>query len=305
MRRIGLLPGIGICLGLLAGSAPRPAAGWEEDRLFNLRYFNVPRADFREEEGEIGMDAVRAEALLPIGLSDSAFLLTGLVYNGLYLNYRGLDFSEPTPDGDFTEKDLPKNLHVVDVVLGGGVSWDERWGTVLVLYPGLHSDFDDVSGKDIYFSGAVLATYQVSEDLTLSAGAYYDDSFGYPQLLPMLGAQWRIGETLTLEALLPQFLILAWQFDPAISAGLKCSVEGSQYRLREGHPWKNTVVEYSQILAGPFVDVNLAGDLFLRLEGGFVFSREFEFRDDDSNDRLFDGDIEDTGYAGLSLSYRY
>jgi len=305
MRGISLWLATGVCCCLLFGLADRPASGWEEDRLLDLRYFNVPRSDLKDEDGEIGMDAVRAAALLPVGLTESSFLLTGLVYNGLYLNYRGLEFSEPTPDGDFTEKDLPKNLHVVDLVLGGGVGWDERWGTVLILYPGFHSDFDDVSGKDIYFSGAALATYQISEDLTLSAGAYYDDSFGHPQLLPILGAQWRIGETLTLEAFIPQFAVLAWQFDPAISAGLKCSVEGSQYRLREGHPWKNTVVEYSQILAGPFVDINLAGDLFLRLEGGVVFSRVFEFRDDDSDAKLFDGDIEDTGYAGLSLSCRY
>lgn len=302
MGRIGLLPGIGICFCLLSSLAPRPVSGWEEDKIFSLRYLYFPRADFQKEDGEIGMDMVRAQAVIPIIRNDSTALFGGLAYSGLFLDYRGLVFA---PGEGFSQKDLAKDLHVLDCILGGSINWDESWGTLLLLYPGIHSDFQDLDGKDIYFSGALLATYRVSDALSLSAGAYYDDSFGYPLLLPMLGAQWRLSDSLSLEAFIPQYLVLAWQLDPRLTVGLKGSVEGNQYRLREDSPWENTVVEYNQILAGPFVDLKLVDELFLRLEGGFVFSREFEFRDDDSNDKLFDGDIEDTGYAGVSLSYRY
>lgn len=306
MRRIGLLLGTGLCLCLLTNLAPPPAAAWEEDRLVDLRYFHVPRAGFRDEDGKVGMDAVRVEAIVPVAGDDSAALFAGTLYSGLFLNYRGISFSEPTPDGGtFTEKDLPNNLHVLDLIVGGGLEFDENWSGLLVFYPGIHSDFHDVTGKDVYFAGAALATYRISEDLALSAGAYYDDSFGHPQLLPLVGVRWRIDESFSLEAFIPQFLVFAWRLDARLSAGLKAEVEGAQYRLRENSPWKNTVVEYSQILAGPFVDFNLAGALYLRLEGGFAFSREFEFRDDDSNARLLDDDVKDTAYAGLSLSCRY
>ncbi len=302
MRRNSLLLGIGICLGLLTGLVPRSASGWEENKLFNLRYLYLPRADFKEEAGEIGMEMVGAAGNIPFSLNDSTILIGGLAYSGLFLDYRGLVFD---PGEGFSKKDLAKDLHVLDLILGANVDWDDNWSTLLLLYPGIHSDFQDLNGKDIYFSGAALAGYQVSESLSLSAGIYYDDSFGHPQLLPLLGVQWRINESLSLEAFIPQFLVFTWQLDSWLAVGLKGSVEGNQYRLKEGTPWEHTVVENSQILAGPFVDLQLAGELFLRLQGGFVFGRTFEFRDDDSNAKLFDGDIEDTGYAGLSLSYRY
>ncbi len=291
---------LGFCL--LAVMAPAPASGWEEDRVFVLRYLHVPRSDFQNEEGEIQMDSVRAEGIVPLDASDTTAVFGGLAYHGLFLDYRDLVF---TPEDGLGEDDLAKDLHVLDLVLGGSHDWDEHWSAFLILYPGVHSDFENLDGKDLYFSGAALASYRVSEDLTLSGGAYYDDSFGYPRLLPMLGIQWRIDAELTLEALLPQFLVFSWQLSPRLALGLKGSVEGNQYRLKEGSPWKDTVVEYTQILAGPFADLRLAGDLFLRLEGGFVFNREFEFRDDDSDRKLFDGDIDNSAYAGASLSYRY
>ncbi len=302
MRSASLCLAFVICFCLLAGLAPDPAAGWEEDRLFDLRYLYLPRADFQDEDGEIGMESVRIQGMIPVIDSASTALFGGLSYHGLFLDYRGL---VPDLGEGFTEKDLARDLYVVDLVVGGNHDWDENWSTLLLLYPGIHSDLEDVDGKDFYFSGAALASYRLSDSLSLSAGIYYDDSFGHPQLLPLLGAQWRISGSLSLEAFFPQFFVFTWQVVPRLAVGLKGSVEGNQYRLQEGSPWENTVVEYTEILSGPFVDLELGWDLFLRLQGGWVFSRQFEFRDDDTDDKLFDGDIKDSGYLGASLSYRY
>lgn len=302
MSKFGWLIGIGAGCFLLAGLLPPPAAGWEEDRILNLRYHYIPRADFQDEDGEIGMESVRAAGMIPFDLNDSTVLFGGLAYSGLFLDYRGLVFE---PGDGFSQKDLAKDLHVIDLIVGANYDWDENWSSLLILYPGIHSDLEDIDGKDFYLSGAALAAYRLSDSLSLSAGVYYDDSFGYPLLLPLVGAQWWISDALTLEAFIPQFVVFAWQLDRRLAVGLKGSVEGNQYRLKEGSPWENTVVEYTEILAGPFVDINLAGNFFLRLDGGFVFSRQFEFRDDDTDRKLFDGDIKDSFYAGASLSCRY
>ena len=295
---------ISLCL-IIPSIFLNSARGWEEDKIALLKYYYVPHSEFKDEAGEIGMNAVKGTAMIPVALSESFVLLPGLAYSGLYLDYKDLTFSDPTPDGTFTEKDLPHNLHVVDLVLGGAVQWDEEWGTFIVLYPGIHSDMDDINGDDIYFSGAALMSYTFSDTFLLSAGLYYDDSFGIPQLLPMLGVQWRICDGLTLDAALPQFLVFAYRVIPELAIGLKFNVEGNQYRLSEGKPWKDTIVKYTQILTGPFVDLYLSDHLVLRIDGGLVTGREFEFRDDDTSRKLFDGDVKDAVYGGASLSYQY
>ncbi|MDP8215047.1 MAG: DUF6268 family outer membrane beta-barrel protein [Candidatus Euphemobacter frigidus] len=305
MRTYWFRLGIIVLEGILLLSIIHPAAAWEEDKVAYLRYYYVPHTELKDEDGEIEMNAFKGMALIPVALGESMFLLPGLAYSGLYLDYKGMTFSDPGPEGPFTEKDLPRNLHVIDLIIGAHVQWDQEWGTFVLLYPGIHSDLDDISGDDIYFSGVALASYRFSDTLLCSVGFYYDDSFGVPQLLPMIGVQWQISDVLTLDAFLPQFLVFKYRADPVLAIGLKFNVEGNQYRLSKGKPWKDTRVKYTQILAGPFVDLNLADHLVLRIEGGFVADREFEFYDDDTSSRLFDGDIKDSGYVGGSLALQY
>lgn len=295
-----------VFLGLIvSGAMVNSARGWEDDKPFLLKYYYVPFSELEEEDAEIEMHGVSGMAMIPVTLNESVSLITGLVYKGLFLDYKDAEFSFPTPEGTFTEKDLPDDLHVLDVILGANLQWNEEWGTFVIVYPGIHSDMENVSGSDIYFSGVALGSYRFSEDFLLSAGMYYDDSFGLPQLLPMLGIQWRISEVLTLDSLLPQYTVFSWRVDSRLAIGLKFNVAGNQYRLSKSKPWKDTVVKYTQIMTGPFVDFTLVGNLVLRLEGGFVINREFEFRDDDTSAKLWDGEIKDNGYIAGSLALQY
>lgn len=295
-----------VFLGLIvSGAMVNSARGWEDDKPFLLKYYYVPFSELEEEDAEIEMHGVSGMAMIPVTLNESVSLITGLAYKGLFLDYKDAEFSFPTPEGTFTEKDLPDDLHVLDVILGANLQWNEEWGTFVIVYPGIHSDMENVSGSDIYFSGVALGSYRFSEDFLLSAGMYYDDSFGLPQLLPMLGIQWRISEVLTLDSLLPQYTVFSWRVDPRLAIGLKFNVAGNQYRLSKSKPWKDTVVKYTQIMTGPFVDFTLVGNLVLRLEGGFVINREFEFRDDDTSAKLWDGEIKDNGYIAGSLALQY
>lgn len=295
-----------VIIGLLiSGFLLNCSFGWEEDKPFIMKYYFVPFSDLKEEDGEVEMNGISGLAIVPVSLSESVVFLPGLAYKGLFLDYKIPDFNYPTPNGPFTEKDLPRDLHVVDIIMGLNVQWDEEWGAFLILYPGIHSDMDDVSGSDIYFSGAALGSYRFSSDFLLSAGLYYDDSFGIPQLLPMLGLQWQISEYLTLDGLLPQYLVFSWRVDPGLAVGLKCNVTGDQYRLSKWKPWKDTIINYTQIMSGPFIDLTIIKNLVLRCEGGYAFNRMFEFRDDDTSQKLWDGDIEDNWYGAASLALQY
>jgi len=295
-----------VVIGLLSwGIILNVARGWEVDKPIIMKYFYVPSSDLKSVDGEVEMNGASGIAMIPVSLSESVFLLPGVLCKGLFLDYQVPDFSYPTPMGMFTEKDLPRSLYIIDLIMGINVDWDKKWGSTLIVYPGIHSDMDDIGGSDIYFSGAVTGSYRFSSDFILIAGIYYDDSFGYPQLLPLLGSQWQMSEYLAIDALLPQYLVFSCRLDPHLAFGLKANVAGDQYRLSKFQPWKDTVINFTQVMSGPFIDLTLIDNLVLRCEGGYVFNRQFEFRDDDTDDKLWDGDLEDNWYGALTLALQY
>lgn len=293
-----------LILAGLTGAGPLPA--WELDKLAETDYFYLPESDLKNEEGKIEMSSYQAWGVIPLQISDGAILLTGAGYRGLYLNYPDLNFAYPLPEGGtFTEKDLPRDLHAVTLILGGLLDLGEGWGLFVDFRPGLQSDLNEINSKDLSYQGAGLVSYIFSENLTGFLGLYYTDSFSRPQLLPLGGVQWRISDSFTLDTLLPEYLLLSYQSSPRWKIGLRGRVRGDEFRLSENTPWNNTVLQYSRITLGPYADYYLTDHLVLRLEGGVVTARTFKFRDDDSPSRLYDGDIEDGGFIGASLFFEY
>ena len=275
------------------------------DKLVDLNYFFIPATEFKDEEGEIDMQSPQLAAMFPIALSESVFLVLGVDYQGLFVDYKDLVFTEVYDGETYTENDLPEDFHAADLILGCIVSWDERWATYAEFRPGIHSDMKEVSGDDVYYQGGALVSYMFSDAFSLSAGAFYTDSFGEPGLLPFLGVQWQIGEDFTLDTLLPSYFLFSYQPAAWLQLGLHARLSGHEFRLTEKAPYENSVLKYEQILMGPCFDLFLTKHLVLRLEGGIAANREFEFRDDDSNEKLFDGKIKDGGYGSISLALQY
>ena len=173
MKKTGIILILAGLMILFAAARVETARGWEEDKLAVLRYTHMPGTDLDQEEGKIEMNGIYGMAMFPFVVNDQVVLFPGLAYHGLFLEYKDLTFSYPLPDGGaFTEKDLPADLHILDVILGGNIQWEKNLGTALILYPGIHSDFEDLEGDDIYFSGAALLSYRVSEGLLFSGGLY-------------------------------------------------------------------------------------------------------------------------------------
>ncbi len=275
---------------------------WEIDNLADLNYFYIPTTKSEDGRGKIEMNSLQATGLVPVPLGETTFLTVGLDYQALFVGYHDIDpwvYNGET----YTKDDLPDNLYALDLVAGLGAEFGD-WLLYAEFRPGLHSDLKDIDSRDIYYQGGAFVFYTFSEDLSGSLGLYYGDSFGEPELYPLLGAQWLIGSGFALDALIPSYLLISYQADPGLKFGLRGRLNGHQFRLR-GLIWEDTVLKYEQVLIGPFVDINLTDSLVLRLEGGIATGRKFEFRDDDSSEKLYDGDIKDSAYLSAAISLEY
>ncbi|MCX6349981.1 MAG: DUF6268 family outer membrane beta-barrel protein, partial [Candidatus Aureabacteria bacterium] len=179
----------------------------------------------------------------------------------------------------------------------------------LTLYaefqPGVHSDFKDVTKKDIYYQGGVMLSYDFSEELSGLLGVFYGDDFGHPMVFPLLGVEWQIADDLALDVFLPEYAVLSYLAADWLTIGLHARLEGKQFRLSADAPWENTVACYEQVLAGPYLDIHFGKHVTLRLEGGIATMRTLEFEDDDSSAKLYDGDLKDGAYASGSFAFYF
>lgn len=288
-------------LSIMAGSS---LYAWEMDKLVDLNYFYIPDTDFKDEEGKMSLNSAQVFAMLPVSLSEETFLTFGLDYQGLFADYKDMpswEFEGVT----YTMDDFPDDFHAIDLIIGLVVRWTDEFSTYAEFRPGVHSNMEDVTEDDVCYQGGFLLSYVFSDSLTPSLGAFYDDSFGEPELYPAGGVQWQISDALSLDTILPDYLVFAYQADSWLKLGLRGRLSGHQFRLTKKKPWDNTVLKYEQILLGPFVDFILGKHLVLKLEGGMATARSFEFRDDDSSEKLYDGDVEDGGYVSISAALQY
>jgi len=278
---------------------------WESDKLVDLNYFLISDAGFKDEEGEIGMSSGQAIAVLPIALGKSAFLAAGIDYQGLFVDYRNMDFSYEEEGKIYTVDNLPDDIHAIDLLLGLNFDLGESASVYAEFRPGLHSDMIDISEEDLYYQGGVILSRVFGDSLILSLGCYYSDEFGEPRLFPLGGVQWQIGDSLVLDTLLPTYLVFSVKAAPGFTLGFRGRLQGHQFRLSKELPWKDAVLKYTQIMYGPFIDLSFWDNFKLRLEGGIATAREFEFRDDDSSEKIYCGDVKDGGYINASLILQY
>ncbi len=285
-----------------------PGRAWENEgtRLGGINSYTVFPAGIENEDGKIGVTGVNAGGIIPFGIAEGQNLAVGASWQGLFVDYSELAFSWIGPDGKtYTEKDLPHSLHSVSLLLGYDLELGSGFTLGLAFTPALQSDFEDLSSKDIYYLGGVVGSWKISDSFTLAAGLYYADSFGEPELLPGVGVGWDLGKGWRLDAFIPQFANLEWEISELITLGLQGRVVGHEYRMTSTQPWDDTVLKYSQILAGPYLNLKLAEHLFLGLETGLAFSRIFEIREKDGSGKLDDGDLKDQAYLGGALYLSY
>jgi hypothetical protein len=275
------------------------------DTLLNVDVTYVGKQENKDNDidTEIQRTIISAagQAGFPL-IEKKAYFMFGVDYKGQLIGY---DNYSPLVGNNVTirHNDLPDKLHALDFSAGVVWVWSKDWLTVFRFSPGLHTDFEDISSDDWMYTGTVLAERRWGEKNKWGErnrwglGATYTDLLGKRMVIPLLRLFWYPGENCFVETTFPVDLDVGYRFSEAGSTGLEGKLQGFLYRLTEDDPWQDSVLIYRDVRVGPFVDYKVYKKAHLRLVGGLAFAQKFEIRDDDNDDKLLDGDMENTWFG--------
>ena len=189
-------------------------------------------------------------------------------------------FSLAVPDGGLT----PSTLQSVGVSFGTKWQFADKWTLQAAAFPGLYSDFRDISFSDVRVTFYVGVSYAVSRDLQWVAGLIADPNGDIP-VLGGIGARWKFAEKWTLVAILPKPAV-EYQVSETLTAYFRGTLLGSSYRVAKdfgqthGRPdLDDALVTYREIRVGTGFRCSVGKRLVSELEGGWTINRRFAYRE--------------------------
>lgn len=189
--------------------------------------------------------------------------------------------------------------HSIRFPIRGALTRSNDWSWAVILTPAIRSDFDGFSTDDLGFNGLALATYPWHPEWKVSVGLVYGQNFGKSQFFPALGAVWAPNPAWQVDLMFPRPRVA---YTASSNLTLNATVEpgGDQWNISfQGNSRDLALEEYR---AGVGADWKLARNLFVTLQGGYVFARSLEVRD--GRDREFDRNLGDSWFARVGLVYK-
>ena len=190
--------------------------------------------------------------------------------------------------------DLPQQVGA----LAADVQWVHRWMNGLAVqveaWPGFYSDFEDLSGEDVFVPFEVAGVYAVNVNLAALAGARIYPDFDQT-LVPHAGLRYALGNNLLLDLFYPDSRIT---FSPNETCDLYAGLgfrNYLEYQLEEGDPRNRLLLDEDRVYVG--IDKAVSDQLQVMLQVGQVFNREIDF---DSGTEA-GGDVGDALFVRVGL----
>jgi len=152
------------------------------------------------------------------------------------------------------------------------------WGLMAYAVGGSASDMKGFSADDLRYAVGAGATYSVSPDLRLSAGAMVTNMFDHFVVLPILDISYRAGKAM-FRLGIPDGLSAWLSLTPSVDLGIVLGKVNFRYTL---HARDRVADQYStlDVTLGPAARVFLWGGVYLQGEGGYNARRFKLLRDD-------------------------
>ncbi len=179
---------------------------------------------------------------------------------------------------DFRASDAGQlDLYGATLVLTYLKAWkNPKWKTAFASVNRISSDLRDISMKHYQPGGAVLMIYERSDKIKYKLGAYYNAEFFGAFVLPLVGFDWKISNSLILYGIIPRGLVLEYRFTPHFYAGVNWKAITNTYRYKTTDPGDYFKLEESQFRL--FADLYFTKHLVLNIEAGHTFLRNFRER---------------------------
>ena len=200
---------------------------------------------------------------------------------------------------------LPSVLQKVSALIGVDYQLSDHWLLRADLQPGVYSDFQEVSWRDVDAPLQLGAAYLVNADLQWFLGMRIDARSRYPAL-PAVGVRWRFANEWTLNLLLPNPR-LEWALSESFHAYLGAGMELGTFRIGDHfgddharHELNHAVLDYFEARVGPGFSWRIRPNTSLEADAGFMISRRFDFA---GRDLVFRSDP--APYAQVAFHVRF
>ncbi|EIP97076.1 hypothetical protein OpiT1DRAFT_01504 [Opitutaceae bacterium TAV1] len=240
--------------------------------------------------GDVDISHFRITAIQPYRLSPTITL-----EGGIHVDYLDINTSSAAVA-------LPDELVQVALVIGATWQINPDWELLANVRPGLYGD-GEVSDSDRFnVPFNVMARWTVNPALALVFGVRVNP-FADDVVMPVASLRWQIDESWLLTAGVPRTEI-AYAVNDRLSVFGGVGVNGGTYATDDpgiqapaGRNLRDTKVDVSEFNASVGATWKLTPRLSLRVEGGYVFEREFDYYD-----RNVKVEPDDAAFVSLSLT---
>ena len=271
--------------------------------LFKINYAAIPSSSFENFDVDNDVFLINVSATAPIVINDKLAIITGADYIQNRL--------ELFPNSGRI------NLNNINLKLGLNIKHTDKLSGTYVFLPRISSQGLHTEGNHLFFGGAAVLNYQLSENFQWRFGAYASSEGFGAIATPIIGFYYK-KDKLEITANLPVNGDLNYTIGKDISIGGEFQTPVKTYSLRPQAGFDGTYVEVGNIEFGPYFEYRLLNkSILLRAQIGYnalsyeLFSEgdelpfrfiAFEFGDDRT---LLNADFNGNIFYKIGLTYRF
>jgi hypothetical protein len=301
MIKSNLLSAIAICFLLATGlnlSADRPITIID---IHGTEFGNMELTDnesIAEETNDVHQYDLEFNFAYPIKMNDKFSFIPRFDYETEQLRFY--------LDDKYLSNHLPKHFRSYFPGLATLANINEKWGFSTYIALGAENDYYETTTDDLRLKANFLINYNIQKDFQINFGACYDTFLGQPNYIPLLGIWWMPNASYYLNAILPEFIKFGYKPMEKLHLGLEGRIKGNFYRVSEDA--EKSIIESGRVrermyLAGVFSEFRVAQHLFIHAAGGMKFDQRLRFYDENNDELIFKGDLNNTYYLEFGLNW--
>lgn len=246
----------------------------EEFNLAGISYTLNPAVNLKNpandqlREVEMDISELKAFVVLPLRLKNGkTTLLVGADYT----------FLGGPLDNLPSDRKVDANLHALRATLGMNHKFSDYWGIKASLRPTFASDFSGSLASEAFtLQASAILTGITENGIRLGLGLAYTNSFGNPQMVPVLEVSYRT-DRFDLIMVGPIQMALRYHFDD-VFVGFRVDLQGNKYALNVEDQSVNLApiesVQFSRYNIGPTFAWKLSDGMRMQWSGGISVKRK-------------------------------
>ena len=200
---------------------------------------------------------------------------------------------------------IPETLQSVSAVVGFDWFFHDGWRARLEVFPGVYSDFQDISGEDLNAPFTVEVSYALAPDL-LVGGQLNVNARREAPLLGAVGVRWRFAEDWLLSLWFPRPR-LEYYPSEGVTLFAGANIVAGAFVVAEdfgrdvGRPdLGGQAVDFRQVQVGGGLRYHLREKLAFELSGGWTLDQRYDFYD-----RGLDFESDGTPYVQIGFGLTF